>query len=111
VRLIGIDAPELGEEGADSAQAALRELIPPGSEVQYSFDRRRIDNVGRKLVYLFGSAGLVNQAMLRRGVVVAQLDPPDRRRGLRNVRYARELAAAEAVARQDSRGLWEACPP
>jgi endonuclease YncB( thermonuclease family) len=112
VRPIGIDAPEVGEAGADSAWEALRELIPPGSWVHYSFDRRRTDNFGRELVYLFGSAEtLVNQSMLKRGAVIARTDPPNRKKAFRNVHYARQLTAAEAWARQRSKGLWEGCPP
>lgn len=112
VRPIGIDAPEFGEEGAGAARDALRTLLPRDSRVRYSFDRRRTDNFGREFVYLFGPAGiLVNQVMLRRGLAVARIDPPDRKRKLRNVRYARQLVVAEAWARQHSKGLWETCPP
>jgi endonuclease YncB( thermonuclease family) len=112
MRPIGIDAPTWGEEGADTAREVLRELLPHNQWIRFSLDRRRTDNFGRELVYLFGPDGtLVNQAMLRRGAAISQIDPPDRKGSLRNVRYARQLAAAEAWARQHARGLWEACPP
>lgn len=112
MRPIGIDAPELGEAGGRAALTALSRLIPQGSWVRFTYDERRTDRSGRELVYLFGSDGkLVNQQMLRKGLAVASIDPPDRRKGLRNVRYAARLAAAEAWARQRSRGLWETCPP
>lgn len=112
MRPIGIDAPEFGEEGADSAREALREMLPRNRWIRFSLDRRRTDNFGRELVYLFGpEETLVNQMMLRRGAAVSQIDPSDRKRGLRNVRYARQLVGAEAWARQHARGLWETCPP
>lgn len=112
MRPIGIDAPEFGEVGADSARESLRELLPRNHWIRFSLDRRHSDNFGRELVYLFGpKETLVNQMMLRRGAAVSQIDPPDRKKGLRNVRYARQLVDAEAWARQHARGLWEACPP
>ncbi len=112
LRLIGIDAPERGELGNASARAALDELLSQTPWVHFSHDERRMDKSGRELVYLFGADGrLVNQLMLQQGAAVADIDPPNRRDGLRNVRYARQLVSAEAWARQHSLGLWETCPP
>lgn len=112
MRPIGIDAPELEEVGGRAAREALRALLPQGTWARFTHDERRMDKSGRELVYLFGTDGrLVNQQMLRKGVAVSSIDPPDRREGLRNVRYARRLASAEAWARQQSRGLWRTCPP
>lgn len=111
-RPIGIDAPELGEAGATAARTALIRLLPPGTRARFTYDERRTDRSGRELVYLFGSDGkLVNQQMLRKGLAVASIDPPDRREGLRNIRYARQLVSAEAWARREYRGLWRTCPP
>jgi uncharacterized protein YjbI with pentapeptide repeats/endonuclease YncB( thermonuclease family) len=112
MRPIGIDAPELGEAGGGAARATLRKLLPLNAWVHFSHDERRKDKSGRELVYLFGTdRKLVNQVMLREGAAVASIDPRGRRRELRNVHYASQLAATEAWARRHSRGLWETCPP
>lgn len=112
MRPIGVAAPELDEAGGGSARATLHTLLPPNSWVHFSRDRRRKDESGRELVYLFGPGKrLVNQQLLQRGAAVVSIDPRDRREGLRNIRYAGRLAAAEAWARQHALGLWETCPP
>lgn len=112
MRPIGIDAPELGEAGGGAARIALSKLLPRDSWVRFTYDERRTDSSGRELVYLFGTdEKLVNQQMLRKGRAMASIDPPDRREGLRNIRYAPQLAAAEAWARKESRGIWRSCPP
>lgn len=112
VRLIGIDAPDLGEAGGGSARDALRKLLPHDARVRFAYDERRADAFDRELLYLYGPGGtLVNQELLLLGVVVANVDPPGKGKGLRNARYARQLIAAESWARQHSVGLWETCPP
>lgn len=110
VRLIGLDAPEIGNAGGGAARNLLRKLLPHGSRVSFTSDRRRTDAFDRKLFYLFDRQGrLVNQELLERGVAVAAIDPRRDRR--RNARYARQLIQAEAWAREHALGLWRACPP
>jgi len=111
-RLIGIDAPDLGDAGGGTARDALRQQLPHDARVRFSYDQRRTDQFDRELLYLYGPRGaLVNQVLLLRGVVVANIDPPGKGEGLRNARYAHQLVAAESWARQHSLGLWETCPP
>jgi endonuclease YncB( thermonuclease family) len=111
VRLIGIDAPELGAVGGGTARETLRGLLPQDSRVSFAHDDRREDEFHRDLLYLFNPDGeLVNQLMVQRGAVVAHPDPPSEK-GARNVRYAEQLEAAESWARQHALGLWATCPP
>lgn len=110
VRLIGLDAPELGDTGGGAARDLLRQLIPLGSRVSFAYDTRRADAFDRNLLYLFDERGrLVNQELLQQGVAVAAIDPRGDRR--RNDRYASQFVRAEAWARQHALGLWESCPP
>jgi uncharacterized protein YjbI with pentapeptide repeats len=111
VRLSGVDAPDLREEGGGDAKEMLRRLLPQGSKVTFVYDKRRVDDFGRRLLYLFNREGkLVNQLLVQRGSVVARLDPPSKN-GAANLRYAPRLEAAETWARQHALGLWEECPP
>lgn len=113
VRLIGLDAPDLPEVGGFTAWRALEKVLPEGSRVSFAYDERRVDELGRHLLYLFGRDGkLANQVLLLRGGAVARTDPPNKKgeEVPRNVRYAAELEASETWARQNARGLWEECP-
>lgn len=110
VRLIGLNAPELGDTGGGAARNLLRKILPHDSQVSFSSDERRTDAFDRRLLYLFDSHGrLVNQELLERGVAVAAVDPKRDRR--RNARYAPQLFRAEAWAREHALGLWRTCPP
>ncbi len=111
VRIIGIDAPNLGEAGGGEARDTLRRLLPQDAQVSFTYDENRVDEFGRHRLYLFNrSAELVNQLMLQHGAVIARSDPPSEN-GARNVRYARQLDAGEAWARQHAVGIWAECPP
>ncbi|MGN6816523.1 MAG: pentapeptide repeat-containing protein, partial [Solirubrobacterales bacterium] len=109
VRLSSIDAPDLDKTGGVAAEEMLRRLVPPGSQVSFTYDEDRADKFGRQLLYLFDRDGeLVNQLLVQRGAVVASSDPSEN--GVHNVRYAEQLAAAELWARQHGLGLWAECP-
>jgi uncharacterized protein YjbI with pentapeptide repeats len=110
-RMIGINAPELEADRGPTARKELLELLPKRSKVWFAHDVRRIDVYHRDLLYLFNRRGeLVNELMLQRGAAIAQTDPP-RKKGGRNIRYRKQLEAAESWARQHARGLWAKCPP
>ncbi|MCX7623289.1 MAG: thermonuclease family protein [Thermomicrobium sp.] len=112
VRLIGIDAPERGDERRppecyhEEATRILADLAPPGSVVFLERDVSETDRYGRLLRYVWveraGRWILVNEELVRRGAAVAREYPPD-------TRYAGRLAAAERVARSVGEGLWGAC--
>lgn len=108
-RLIGIESPELEEEGGPAARAALLRLLPVGAHVTYQYDATREDEVGRQLLYVFGpDRRLVNQAMLEQGRATARLDPLGDRKALL---YGRKLEEGEAWAREHALGMWATCPP
>ena len=101
VRLLGIDAPERnqGPYGKQATQF-LETTIPPGSMVLLDRDVRERDRYGRLLAYLWtDSATMVNEDMLRAGLAVVDIQPP-------NVKYADELRAAARAAREAQVGLW-----
>ncbi|HEX8066096.1 MAG TPA: thermonuclease family protein [Thermoleophilaceae bacterium] len=104
VRLIGIDAPEVGAGRTEclgpEASAFARRLLPPGMRVQYEVGREPRDRYGRLLAYVWLADGrLVNQAILERGyATVLRIAPNDR--------FAPTLQAAEGAARRRGAGVW-----
>jgi len=101
VRLIGIDSPER-DQGLTftAARTALAELLPDTGAVWLEQDVVPTDRYGRTLAYVWAGQVLVNERMLERGWAVLYTVPP-------NVRYVDRFRAAEAVAREARRGLWE----
>ncbi|HEU5039571.1 MAG TPA: thermonuclease family protein [Gemmatimonadales bacterium] len=109
VRLIGIDAPELGQGAAGTAaREALRRLLPLGAAVRLEQDAAPRDRYGRILAYVWHGGRLVNEAMVRAGWAMLYTVPP-------NVRYVRRLERAQHEARAHRAGLWARggfdCPP
>jgi micrococcal nuclease len=108
VRLVQIDAPELGEGECYGAEAteALRELLPPGASVRLEADPRLddVDRFDRLLRYVHRGGLNVNLELVRRGAASVWFVGGDRGR------YADELLAAARNAEGAGRGLWSACP-
>ncbi|GBD20963.1 Thermonuclease [bacterium HR28] len=112
VRLIGIDAPERGDQDRpaecffEASTAALAQLTPPGSTVYLERDVSETDRYGRLLRYVWivraRSWLLVNEELVRQGAAIARQYPPD-------VRYSDRLAAAQRDAQRTRAGLWGAC--
>lgn len=100
VRLIGINAPEVGDCWADEATSALADLIQ-GSEVMLAGDER--DRFGRLLGRVLTGSTEVDVEMVRSGNAIALSDGPD----------AARLITAEQEAVSASRGMWSptACGP
>jgi micrococcal nuclease len=106
VRVLGIDAPEMERDGrpadflAHQAKAALTDLTL-NRTVDLSYDRLRYDHYGRLLAYLFlPDSTLVNAELVRRGVARVYLISP-------NLRYQKDLLAAQYEAIQAQRGVWQ----
>ena len=107
VRLIGIDAPELGRGGAPHEPYALegrdylRALIAEaGQQVILHYGEERYDRHGRLLAYVFLPDGRsVNRLLLERGYVMQVFIAP-------NIGYAECLRPFETLARQQRRGIW-----
>ncbi len=101
-RLIGIDAPEMGQEPwGQRAKEHLRGILKglhwrvliEGGVEQY-------DKYNRLLVYLWTEDNrLVNEQMLRDGYAVLFTMQP-------NSKYADRFVKAQRLARQEKRGIW-----
>ena len=107
VRLVQVDAPELGREcHGDASAAALERLAPPGTELRLERDPRLddVDRHRRLLRYAYADGSNLNVEVVRLGAAA-----PYFYRGERG-RYARRLVAAAREARAERRGLWGACP-
>ena len=106
VRLVQIDAPELGGECYSRAAAReLRRLTPVGASVSLEADRRldAVDRYGRLLRYVWRNGVNVNLELVRRGAATVWLYDGDRGK------YAARLLAAARQARAERRGVWGAC--
>lgn len=112
VRLLLIDTPETRHPDrpvecyGPEATAFVRGVLPPGTAIYLEPDVEDRDRYGRALRYVWvevdGEPYLVNEAIVRNGYAVRSIYPP-------NVRYADEIGAAQAAARDEGRGLWGAC--
>lgn len=100
VRLLTIDAPEMDQAPfGSSSRSKLAELLPIGSAATLELDVQREDQYGRTLAYVRRPGVLVNRALVRTGMAVVAVYPP-------NVRYVEVLRAAADSARTDKAGLW-----
>ncbi len=109
VRLIGVDTPEVGRDGApsecwaDEASAFTTALV--GRTVWLTFDRECTDRFDRLLAYAWigeGPQDLWQRQLLRRGHATTLAIAP-------NTHYETTLAEDELVARTAGAGLWSAC--
>jgi micrococcal nuclease len=103
LRLLGYDAPEdtkTTQCGGPEATSALRRLIPVGSTVHLTADRRDTDRYGRFLRYVYTDDGtFVNREMVRRGHGHAVLYQP-------NDAHIAAMRRAERDAKRAERGVW-----
>lgn len=105
VRLIGINAPEIGVDGRPDqplARAAQRRLSGwvAGRPVTLQFDQEKSDRHGRALAYVMLADGTDLQAQLaREGLAWCIAIPP-------NTARADAYCAAEREARAAKRGVW-----
>ena len=106
VRLLGIDAPEMGKAGkppefmAHESMAFLAEMAQ-GKKLRLEYDQLRYDHYGRLLAYLFLPSGvMVNAELVRRGLAHVYCIPP-------NFRYREALLAAQREALEARRGVWQ----
>ncbi|KKU14703.1 MAG: Micrococcal nuclease-like protein nuclease [Candidatus Jorgensenbacteria bacterium GW2011_GWA2_45_9] len=108
VRLIGIDAPEEAECYFEESSSYLKWIIA-GKNIKLEKDISGADEYGRLLRYAIVPSSdaaednlLVNEALVRDGFARRKQSPPDNR-------YRDLLAAAEAEAKKNERGLWKEC--
>jgi len=105
VRLIGINAPEIGRDGKpdEALAAAARNRVSQlvrGRPVQLRYDNERFDHHGRTLAYVFLSDGRdLQEILLREGLAWFVAMAP-------NVVHRDRYRAAEAEARAGRHGIW-----
>ncbi len=103
VRLIGIDAPELGQDPwGRKAKRHLKKLISEsGWAVNVEFDVEQRDKYGRLLGYLWSKKNgtLINERMIENGYAVLFTFPP-------NVRYAERIVEYQKRAQSKGLGIW-----
>ena len=102
VRLIGMDAPELGQRpwGAKAKRRLEEMLNDAGRTVTMELDVDRRDKYGRLLAYLWTSdRRLINLEMVKDGYAVLFTYPP-------NVRHVNALRKAQRLARDRRLGIW-----
>jgi len=107
IRLIGIDAPEKDEPGADESKTFLTNLIQ-GKNIRLEADKEDKDKYHRLLRYAYlperqGQAGIgdtfINDEMIKNGYAVTLFIPP-------NNKYRAEFTAYEKLAKEAKKGLW-----
>lgn len=101
-RLIGIDAPELGQEPwGKLARGHLLKLLKDAKwRVTVETDIVKYDKYERILVYLWTPDGnMLNERMLRDGYALLFTIQP-------NSKYADRLRKAQGAARDEKRGIW-----
>ncbi|MEW6571598.1 MAG: thermonuclease family protein [Nitrospirota bacterium] len=102
VRLIGIDAPEIGQKPwGRRSKKFLKDLVSSsGWKVRVELDIQPRDKYGRMLAYVWTKDGrLVNLLMLKNGYAMLFTVPP-------NVKYVSEFREAQREAREKKRGIW-----
>lgn len=111
VRLIGIDAMELGHDGATDqpyaaqARARLRQLIEShGAKLRLDAGVQSYDEHGRTLAYAFAGGENLGLELIREGLAVLVAVPPD---------FAQLscYAQAESQARNLGFGIWSKSSP
>ena len=103
-RLIGIDAPEMGQRPwGRRAREHLRGIIKEAGWMVYvETDVVKHDKYDRLLVYLRTKQdAIINERILLDGHAILFTIPP-------NVRYVAEFTRAEESARSEKKGIWGA---
>jgi micrococcal nuclease len=102
VRLIGIDAPEIGQRpwGRKAKKYLETILDSSGWEVTLEFDIDKRDKYGRILAYLWTkNREMVNLLMVKSGYAMLFTFPP-------NVKYVQDFRVAQKEAREKDLGIW-----
>ena len=98
VRLLGINASETSEPGADIAKDALI-LLACNKDVYLKRDVSDKDDYGRILRYVYIGDKFINAELVIMGYVETRFYPPD-------TLYRKELEELEQIACRNRRGLW-----
>jgi micrococcal nuclease len=109
VRYLGIDAPEIGRNGAKSDFKALESKnynlrLVRNARVRLEFDEERRDRHGRLLAYVFLESGeMVNLLLVGRGLAFVSVNKP-------NMRYFDLLLDGQRQAMTEKVGIWSTLP-
>lgn len=107
IRLIGIDAPELGkaeekDECFTQEAKKILEQIIANRKIKLEYDKDKYDRFGRLLAYVYADKQMVNLLMLEMGG--AKFFPDQV-----NDKYQDQLIKAAEKARLEKKGLWQVC--
>jgi micrococcal nuclease len=108
LRYLNIDAPELNSNSGDSAEClaeeakAVNEDLVLGRAVTIEYDEECKDRYDRLLGFVFRGQRMVNFIMVERGFGRVLLIEP-------NLSLAEEFQSLEALAQEQSAGIWGAC--
>ncbi len=97
VRLLGIDAPEIGQPFHEEASLALASLVR-GKNLRLESDAENKDKYGRLLRYVFVDDVLVNAELVRKGYARAYLQT--------GLKYSDIVKGAEEEAKSSFLGIW-----
>jgi micrococcal nuclease len=98
IRLLGINAPEIGEPGADIAKELLV-LLVFDKPVRLVRDVSDQDDYGRLLRYVYQGDRFINAEIVRLGCAETRCYPPD-------TLFKGQLEETERTALRNRRGLW-----
>src|SRR5680860_1269099 len=108
IRYIGMDAPEMAGDGEPAEPFALEAAafnrgLVTGRDLRLKRGVEKRDDYGRLLAYIYAGDIFVNREMVRTGYARAHAYPP-------NLKYQKELDAAETEARRERVGIWGLAP-
>jgi micrococcal nuclease len=99
IRLIGINAPEIGEPCSLEAKEKLEELVK-GKEIRLERDTGEKDEYGRLLRYVYVDNLFVNSEMVRLGLAKFEEIEP-------NTKFSSLFLDLENKARKAKRCIWK----
>lgn len=98
VRLIGVDAPEWGQEYGTQAKCFALNFCY-SKTLRLEFDKERKDRYGRLLAYVYCGDRMLNEELIRAGMAIAIMVKP-------NSKYYERFKAVEAQAKKKKQGFW-----
>lgn len=105
IRLIGINTPEVdsrfseAQPGGKAATEWLQKTLKDSS-IWVEYDAEQFDKYQRRLAHVFLDSGqYLNAMLLRQGLAMLTLRPP-------NLRYGERLVRAQQQAEQTEQGVW-----
>ena len=114
-RLMGIDAPDLGQEPwGRQAKQRLEALIgiPDRDSVSVEFEATATDKYGRKFIYLWKDGRLLNEELLKDGWVLAKIGTQNSLTTTASAtKYRERLIRGSQYARIMGVGIWDPVQP